>query len=120
MIFPGFPRVYPDFPGLRSRLPGHLAFEVKEEAAILSKEIYGCPSTSNMQTVHNNSSRVASRRVGRALTLLSRASRQLDSASHSAPDQYHQQRLHGLVVGLRDLCLPLSKIASHLERGDYL
>lgn len=63
------------------------------------------------------SSRTASRRLTRALTLLRRAGRQLDNASQTAPDHYNRDRLHSLALGLRELSLPLSRIASRLEKG---
>ena len=63
------------------------------------------------------SSRVASRRLTRAVTLLHRAGRQLSEASRTAPDRYNRERLLGLAIGLRDLSLPLSRIASGLEKG---
>lgn len=63
------------------------------------------------------SPRLASRRLARAITLLHRAGRQLDTASQSAPDHYHRDRLHCLVLGLREIALPLSRIATHLEKG---
>jgi len=63
------------------------------------------------------SDRTASRRLTRAVTLLGRAGRQLDAASRLAPDNYHADRLRFLATGLRDLSLPLSRIASCLEKG---
>ena len=63
------------------------------------------------------SSRIASRRLTRAVTLLSRAGRQLDNASRLAPDKYNADRLLSIASGLRDLSLPLSRIASRLEKG---
>ncbi len=70
-----------------------------------------------MTTLHTNSHRVASRRLARAVTLLNRAGRQLDGASHIAPDRFHRDRLHHLATGLRELSLPLSRIVSVLEKG---
>jgi hypothetical protein len=66
-----------------------------------------------------SSHRIASRRVNRAAMLLSRAGRELDTASRLA-DRYHSDRLHVLATGLRELSLPISKIASRLERGGAL
>jgi hypothetical protein len=63
------------------------------------------------------SHRLASRRLTRAVTLLARAGRQLDDASRVAPDRHNRNRLRLLATGLRDLSIPLSKIASYLERG---
>jgi len=63
------------------------------------------------------SHRLASRRLTRAVTLVVRAGRQLDSASDAAPDRYNRDRLRLLATGLRSLSIPMSKIATHLERG---
>jgi hypothetical protein len=65
-----------------------------------------------------SSHRIASRRLIRAVTLLCRAGRQLAEASRIAPDPYNRERLHYFATGIRDLSLPLSRIASRLERGD--
>ncbi len=89
----------------------------------LNGESPGCSRGKNGDTnlrhrhCETTSSRVASRRLARAVTLLSRASRQLDSASLFAPDKYNADRLRFLAGGLRDLSIPLSKIASRLEKG---
>ena len=64
------------------------------------------------------SPRVASRRVTKALTLLHRASLQLECASQSAPDRYNRDHLFNLSVGLREICLPLYRAASRLEKGE--
>lgn len=63
------------------------------------------------------SRRAASRRLERAITLLHRAGRQLDAASHAAPDRFHRDRLYNLALGLRELSLPLARIASRLQKG---
>jgi len=63
------------------------------------------------------SNRIASRRLTRAVTLLHRAGRQLDGASRVTPDRYNRDRLHNLATGLRELGLPLTRIASRLEKG---
>jgi len=60
-----------------------------------------------MQTVHKNSSRLASRRLERAITLLNR--RQLDGASHASPDRFYRDRLCSLATELREFTLPLSR-----------
>jgi hypothetical protein len=73
-----------------------------------------------MHTVHNNSSRHASRRLERAVILLNRAGRQLDGASHVAPDRFQRDRLYSLATGLREFTLPLSRLASYLQRGGQL
>lgn len=67
--------------------------------------------------LHPSSRRIASRRVLRAVTLLNRAGRQLDSASKAAPDRHNRERLLFFVTGFRDLANTFSKIASQLERG---
>jgi hypothetical protein len=66
------------------------------------------------------SHRAASRRLTRAVTLLNRAGRQLDDAIRVAPDPYNRERLHYFATGLRDLSLPLSRIASRLEKAGDL
>ena len=63
------------------------------------------------------STRTASRRLERAVPLLNRAGRQLDRASQAAPDRFHRDRLYSLASGLRDFTLPLSRIASRLQKG---
>lgn len=72
-----------------------------------------------MRTFNSNSRRIASRRLAR-VTLLNLAGRQLDGASHTAPDRFHRDRLRFFATGLRELSLPLSRIASHLDRGECL
>jgi hypothetical protein len=67
--------------------------------------------------LHPTSHRIASRRVLRAVTLLTRAGRQLDSPSKAAPDRYNRERLRFFVAGFRDLANSFSLIASQLERG---
>ena len=67
---------------------------------------------------HLHSRRIASRRVLRAVVLLTRASRQLDSASKAAPDRHNRDRLRFFVAGFRDLASSFSRIASQLERGE--
>lgn len=64
------------------------------------------------------SRRTASRRVLRAIKLLTRAGKQLDFASKSAPDKHNRDRLRFFVIGFRDLANSFSKIASQLERGE--
>jgi hypothetical protein len=70
-----------------------------------------------MDTLDTTSTRTASRRLTRAVSLLARAGRQLYCASQAAPDRFHRDRLHFFADGLRELSLPLSRIASRLERG---
>lgn len=73
-----------------------------------------------MARLERSSNRFASRRLTRAVTLLHRAGRQLDTASQTAPDRYNRDLLHNLALGLRELSLPLSRIASRLEKGGEL
>jgi hypothetical protein len=70
-----------------------------------------------MNKVHHKSNRAASRRLARAVSLLYRAGEQLSAAGQASPDRYHRNKLHRLALGLRELSLPLSRIASVLERG---
>ena len=65
----------------------------------------------------NSSTRFASRRLSKAVTLLHSAGRQLDAASRAAPDKYHPDRLRFFATGLRDVTLPLYRIASRLEKA---
>jgi hypothetical protein len=66
------------------------------------------------------SPRSASRRLTKAVTLLYRAGKQLDEASRRSPDKYNADRLRSLATGVREVSLPLSKIASHMEKGGEL
>jgi hypothetical protein len=70
-----------------------------------------------MATLDTPSNRIASRRLTRAVSLLTRAGRQLYCASQSVPDRFHRDRLHFFAKGLRELSLPLARIASRLEKG---
>ena len=63
---------------------------------------------------------VASRRVFRAVNLVFRAGRHLEDASRFAADNYNSDHLRYLAAGLRELSLPLSRIASHLQDGGAL
>lgn len=74
----------------------------------------------NRSKYPSTSSRIASRRLERAVTLLNRAGRQLDRASHVAPDRFQRDRLFSLASGLREFTLPLSRLASYLQRGGQL
>jgi hypothetical protein len=71
----------------------------------------------NRERLNLTSPRIASRRLRRAVTLLFRAGKQLDAASITSPDRYGAERLRFFATGVRDVALPLSKIASCLERG---
>lgn len=64
------------------------------------------------------SHRIASSRVARAIILLSRAGEQLRAASQTTPDRYSCNRLRVLATGLRELSIPLLKIASCFEKGE--
>jgi hypothetical protein len=66
------------------------------------------------------SRRTASRRVQRCINLLTHASAELHRASSAANDTYSRDRLRYLANGLRDIGVPLSRIASHFERGECL
>ncbi len=67
-----------------------------------------------------SSHRIASRRVQRCIALLTCASTELYRASGTANDTYSRDRLKCLASSLRDLAVPMSRIASHLERGECL
>jgi hypothetical protein len=69
-----------------------------------------------MAPLHNTSNRTASRRLSKAITLLFRAGKQLDAASRTARDKYNADRLRFFATGLRDVTLPLCRIASGLEK----
>jgi hypothetical protein len=71
----------------------------------------------NQDKLELNSHRISSRRLARALVFLHRAERQMAGASQAAPDRYHQNHLHCIATGLRDLSIPLMRIVSRLERG---
>jgi hypothetical protein len=66
------------------------------------------------------SNRVASRRLTRGVTLITRAGRALDGASQAASDRFHRDRLRVFATGLREVSLPLSRVASILEKGGEL
>jgi hypothetical protein len=70
-----------------------------------------------MRRVEHVSHRAASRRLARAVSLLHLAGQQLLAASQASPDRFHRNKLRGLALGLREVSLPLSRIASVLERG---
>lgn len=63
------------------------------------------------------SSRTASRKLVRAVTFLALAGQQLTAAGNASPNRHYRNRLHSLALGVRDLSLPLSRLASLLERG---
>jgi hypothetical protein len=70
-----------------------------------------------MPKVEHTSNRTASRKLVRAVTLLTLAGQQLSAASQTSVDRYHRNKFHRLALGLREFSLPLSRIASLLERG---
>lgn len=63
------------------------------------------------------SNRIASRRLERALTLLSRAGRQFEAASEAAINKYDRDHFLSLALGVRELCVPIFRTASRLH-GD--
>jgi hypothetical protein len=65
-----------------------------------------------------SSRRIASRHVAKAIILCCRAGEQLQAASQTTPDKYSCDRLRFLATGLRELALPLSRIASCFEKGE--
>jgi len=73
-----------------------------------------------MRKVEHTSNRAASRKLLRAVSLLNLAGRQLSAAGNVSNDRYHRNKLHSLALGLRELSLPLSRIASVLGRGGDL
>jgi hypothetical protein len=70
-----------------------------------------------MAPLHARSNRIASRRLCKAVTLLFRAGKQLDAASRTAPDKFNADRLRFFATGLRDVTIPLHRIASQLQKG---
>jgi hypothetical protein len=70
-----------------------------------------------MKRVDHTSNRTASRKLVRAITHLTIAGRELSAAGLASPDRYHQNKFQNLALGLREFSLPLSRIASILERG---
>lgn len=64
-----------------------------------------------------NRTNFASHKVSQAVVLLSRAGKQLDAACETAPDRYNADRLRSLASGLREVTVPLVKIASRLQKG---
>jgi hypothetical protein len=70
-----------------------------------------------MAELHTSSDRLATRRLSKAVTLLFRAGKQLEAASRMSADRYHSDRLQFFATGLRDVTLPLHRIASRLQKG---
>ena len=75
-----------------------------------------------MDTQHSASSsnRIASRRFERALAYLNRAGRNFDAASEAATTQADRDHFRALASGVRELCIPLCRTASRLQRGGLL
>lgn len=69
-----------------------------------------------MAQLNSTSHRIASRRLHRALILLHRASRYIEAASQSA-DRHHKDELLEFALGLREICIPLFRVAARLEKG---
>lgn len=63
---------------------------------------------------------IASRHVQRCISLLTNASTELHRAGGAAKDTHSRGHLKHLANRLRDIGVPLSCIASHLERGECL
>jgi hypothetical protein len=74
----------------------------------------------NRADYQSHSPRLASRRVQRCIALLKCASTELYRASGAANDTHSRNRLKCLASSLRNLAVPMSRIASHLERGECL
>ena len=72
-----------------------------------------------MTKFEHKSHRAASKRLAQAVSLLHLAGDQLNAARQASPDNFHQKKLCDLALGVRALSLPLSRIASVLERGEY-
>ena len=70
-----------------------------------------------MKRLERLSPRIASRRLQRSISLLTYASTELYRAGQAAGDSYTRNRLRVFADGLRSVSIPLSRIASHLERG---
>lgn len=70
-----------------------------------------------MSKVEHTSNRTASRKLVRAVTFLTLAGQALNAAGQVSKDHYHRKKFHRLAVGLREFSLPLSRIATLLERG---
>jgi hypothetical protein len=70
-----------------------------------------------MRRVEHTSNNDARLRLARVVRLLNRAGEQLQAARHASDDRYHRNALNEIVIGLRDVSLPLSRIASSLKRG---
>ncbi|MBB5066099.1 hypothetical protein [Granulicella mallensis] len=59
----------------------------------------------------------ASRQIARAVSLLTLAEAQLSSASKSAPNRHHRNKLDWAIVNLAKLSTSLDRILSTLESG---
>ena len=72
-----------------------------------------------MRRLERNSIHIASRRLVRAVALLSRAGPQLDNASRFVSARYNADRLRSFATGLPDLSIQLS-LATQIEKGGEL
>ncbi len=70
-----------------------------------------------MSRVSHTSDCAASIRLARAVSHLQQAGKELSAATQAAPDRYHQKQLRSLAVDLRTLSMPITGIATSLERG---
>jgi len=69
---------------------------------------------------NRTSSQIASRYLHRVVRMLAQAGESLDDASRHTPNRYHRDRLYYFASGLRDLSIPLSRLASRLEKDGAL
>jgi hypothetical protein len=63
--------------------------------------------------------KTASPPLRRALTLLFRACKEISSAIRVAPDEYHRQCLHCLAAEVKDLSLPLARVAARIAKQNH-
>ena len=67
--------------------------------------------------VNRSFPRIASRRLHRVVTLLAQAGRTLDAASRQAPDKHERDRLFFFANELREVSIPLSRLARVEKSG---
>ena len=70
-----------------------------------------------MERVDHTSPCAATRHIVRAVSLLTLADAQLRSASQSAPNRHHRNKLDWATVNLAKLSVSLDRILSTLEGG---
>jgi hypothetical protein len=70
-----------------------------------------------MGTVDHIQSSAASRHIARAASLLNLADAQIRSASKSAPNRHHRNKLDWAIVNLTKLSASLERILATLESG---